>query len=111
MRNCGLINVLRKMNEGIVPHNHAHGSVQVDRSLITARLAEHVLDVGLLDRSVLQSDHSGLFLELRIEGIFGQYPDKLAPHKFLNIKQDDPKISEKNTKILHKQFEYHNIYR
>jgi hypothetical protein len=80
--------------------------------LLTSGLVDHVvLDVGLLNRYVLQSDHSGMFLDLWIEGIFGQHPNKLAPHKFRNIKLDDPRISDKHRKILHKQFEHHNVYR
>jgi hypothetical protein len=74
-------------------------------------LTEHILDVGLLNRSVLQSDHSGVFFDLRIEGIFGQHPEKLAPQKFHNLKVYDPRISDKYRKILHKQFEHHNVYR
>jgi hypothetical protein len=74
--------------------------VQIYFSLIKACLAEHVLDVTLLDRSILQSDHSGLFVDLQIEGIFVQHPDKLAPHKFRNLKLDDPRISDKYPKKL-----------
>jgi hypothetical protein len=100
------------VNEQVtVINTHARGSVQIEFPLITASLAEHALDVGLLDRSVLQSYHSGLFVDLRIEGIFRQHPDKLAPHKFRNLKLDDPRISNKYRKILDKQFECHNIYR
>jgi hypothetical protein len=64
------------MYEGVFPNTHARGSVKIYFPLITAGLDEHVLDVGLLDRSILQSDHSGMFVDLRIEGIFGQHPDK-----------------------------------
>jgi hypothetical protein len=91
----------------VVPNTHARGSVQIDFPLITDGLEEHVLDVGLLDRHVLQSDHSGMFVDLQIEGIFGQHPEKLAPHQFRNLKL----ISDKYRKILHKQFEHHNVYR
>jgi hypothetical protein len=77
IQNCGLNNVLRLMYECVVPNTQARGSAQIDFPLITAGLDEHVLDVGLLDRSVLQSDHSCMFVDLRIEGIFGQHPDKL----------------------------------
>jgi hypothetical protein len=52
-----------------------------------------------------------MFVDLRIEGIFGQHPDKLAPHKFRNLKLDDQRLSKKYRKILHKQFEQHNVYR
>jgi hypothetical protein len=83
------------MHEGVLPNIHTHGSVQIDFPLITAELAAHVLDVGLLDGSVLQIDHSGFIVDLRIKGIFGQYTDKLAP-------LDDPIISNKYQKNLHK---------
>jgi hypothetical protein len=98
------------MYEGVVPNTHARGSTQIDFHLIISGLDEHVTDVALLDRSILQSDHSGMFVDLRIEGIFGQHPDKLAPHQFCNLKLDDPRISDKYRKILHKQFENHNVY-
>jgi hypothetical protein len=99
------------MYEGFVPNTHARGSAQIYFPLITAGLDEHILDIELLDMSVLQSDHSGMFVDLQIEGIFGQHPDKLAPHQFQNLKLDDPRISDKYRKILHKQFEHHNVYR
>jgi hypothetical protein len=99
------------MHEGVVPNTHAQGSVQIDFPLINTGLVGHVLDVGLLNGSVLQSYHSGMFVNLRIDGIFGQHPCKLAPHKFHNLKLDDPRISDKYRKILHKQFEHHNVYR
>jgi hypothetical protein len=57
IQNCGLINVLRRMHEGVVPNTHARGSAQIDFPLITYGLDEYVVDVGLLDRSILQSDH------------------------------------------------------
>jgi hypothetical protein len=49
MRKCGLINILRKMYEGIMTNIHTHGSIHID-------LSEHVADIGLLDISVLKSD-------------------------------------------------------
>jgi hypothetical protein len=104
IQNCGLINVLRRMHQGVIPNTHARGSAQIDFPLITSGIDEHVVDVGLLDRSILQSDHSGMFVGLRIEGIFGQHPEKLSPHQFRNLKLDDPRISDKYRKILHKLF-------
>jgi hypothetical protein len=52
-----------------------------------------------------------MLVNLRIEGIFDQNPKKLAPHQYRNLKLDDPRISNKYRKILHKQFEHHNVYR
>jgi hypothetical protein len=111
IHNCGLINVLRGIHEGVVLNTHARGSTQIVSPLITSGLDEHVADVGLLDRYILQSDHSGMSVDLRIEGIFGEHPDKLTLHQFRNLKLDDPRISDKYRKILHKQFENHNVYR
>jgi hypothetical protein len=96
MQNCGLTNILRQMHEGIVPNTHARGSVQIDSPFLTSGLVENVLDVGLLNRSVLESDHSGMFVDLIIKGIFGQHPDKVAPHKFRNLKLYDPHLTEDN---------------
>jgi hypothetical protein len=46
IQNCGLINVLRRMYECVVPNTHERESAQIDFSLITAGLDKHVLDVG-----------------------------------------------------------------
>jgi hypothetical protein len=111
IQNCGLINILRLMYGGVVPKTHSRGSAQIDFPLITSGLDEHVVDVGLIDKYIMQSDHSGVFIDLQIEGIFGQHPDKLTPLNFCNLKLDDPRISDKYRKTLHKQFEHHNVHR
>jgi hypothetical protein len=67
MHNCGLIDILRQMHDGIVPNTHARGPIQIEFDLATLGLSEHLAGVGLLDRSVLQSDHSCLFMDLIIE--------------------------------------------
>jgi hypothetical protein len=99
------------MHDGVMPNAYVRGSIQIDFALATLVFSEHVADVGLLKILVLQSDQSCLFVDLRIEGIFGQNPDKLAPHQFRNLKLDDPQISDTYDKVLHKQFECHNFYR
>jgi hypothetical protein len=111
IQNCWMINVLRRMYECVFLNTHARRLSQIDFPIITDGLDEHVLYVGLLYRSVLHSNHSNMFVDLRIEGIFGQHPEKLSTHKFRNLKLDDPRISNKHRKILHKQFEHHNVYR
>jgi hypothetical protein len=42
------------MHEVVVPNTHARGSAQIDFPLITSGLDDHVVDVGLLDRSILK---------------------------------------------------------
>jgi hypothetical protein len=49
MQNCGLVNILRQIHEGVVLNTHARGPVQIDFPLMTSGLAEHVLDVELLN--------------------------------------------------------------
>jgi hypothetical protein len=58
------------MHEGVVPNTHARGSAQIDFPLITSGLDEHVIDVGVLDRSILQNDYSGMLFDLWIEGLW-----------------------------------------
>jgi hypothetical protein len=48
---------------------------------------------------------------LCIEEIFVPIPEKLAQPQYCNLKLDDPINSEEYRKILHTQFECHNIYR
>jgi hypothetical protein len=96
-----MINFLRQMHEGVVPNTHERGLAQIDFPLITSGLDEHIIDVVFLDRYVLQSDQSGMFVVLGIEVFFGQHPAKLAGNKFCNLKLDDPIISDKYRKILH----------
>jgi hypothetical protein len=67
IHNCGLINVLRRMHKGVVPNTHERVSAQIYCTLITSGLDGHAVDVGLLDSSILQSDQSGMSVDLRIE--------------------------------------------
>jgi hypothetical protein len=109
--NCGLRNTLRDFYGGVVPNTHMRGSKQIDFVLTTSGLTDSIKAIGLLDCSVLNSDHRTLFIDLCIEEIFGPSPEKLAQPHYRNLKLDDPRTSEEYCKILHKQFECHNIHR
>jgi hypothetical protein len=111
MGNCRLRNALREFHGGVVPNTHMRGSKQIDFVLTTGGLTDSIKSIGLLDCSVLNSDHRALFIDLCIEDIFGPSPEKLAQPQYRNLKLDDPRISEEYRQILHKQFECHNIYR
>jgi hypothetical protein len=111
MGNCGLRNALREFHGGVVPNIHMLGSTQIDVVLTTGGLTDNIEAIGLLDCSVLNSDHRALFIDLCIEEICGPIPEKLAQPQHRNLKLDDPRISEEYRKILHKQFKCHNIYR
>jgi hypothetical protein len=76
----------------------------------TGGLTDIIEAIGLLDCSVINSDHRSHFINLCIEEIIGPSPEKLAQPQYHNFKLDDPRISEEYRKILHKQFECHNIY-
>jgi hypothetical protein len=107
----GLRNALREFHGGVVPNTHMRGSKQIDFVLTTGGLTDIIEAIGLLDCSVLNSDHGALFIDLCIEDIFSTSPEKLAQPQYRNLKLDDPRISEEYREILHKQFECHNIYR
>jgi hypothetical protein len=87
------------------------GSKQIDFLLTTGGLANSIKVISLLDCSVLNSDHSSLFIDFCIEDMFGPIPEKLTQLQYRNLKLDDPRISDEYRKILHKQLECNNRYR
>jgi hypothetical protein len=109
--NCVLRNALREVQGEVVPNPHMRGLKQIDFLLTTGGLTDSIEAIVLLDCSVLNCNHRALFIDLCIEEIFGPSPEKLAQPQYRNLKLDDPRISEEYCKILHKQFECHNIYR
>jgi hypothetical protein len=111
MGNCVLRNTLCEFHGGVVPNTHMRGSKQIDFLLPTGGLTDNIEAIGLFDCSVLNSGHRSLFVDLCIEEISGPIPEKLAQPQYRNLKLGDPRISEEYRKILHKQFESHNIYR
>jgi hypothetical protein len=50
-----------------------------------------------------------MFLDLNSR-IFGKSPEKVIPHQFITLKLDDPRLSDAYQRILHKQFEEHNVF-
>jgi hypothetical protein len=110
MGHCGLRNALREFHGGVLPNTQMRGSKQIDFILTTGGLTDIIEAIGLLDCSVINSNHCDLFIDLCIEEIFGPSPEKLAQPQYRNLKLDDPRISEEYRKILHKQLECHNIY-
>jgi HEPN domain-containing protein len=63
-----------------------------------------------LGESILKSDHRAIFLDLDLLLLFGTYLERLERPQFRNLKFDEPRISDSYRKLLHKQFECHNIY-
>jgi hypothetical protein len=63
-----------------------------------------------LDESILKSDHRAIFLDLDLLLLFGTSLEWLERPQFRNLKLDDPRISDSYRKLLHTQFECHNIY-
>jgi hypothetical protein len=57
MGSIGLRNALREFHGGVVPNTHTRGSKQIDFVLTTGRLTDSIEAIGLLDCSVLKSDH------------------------------------------------------
>jgi hypothetical protein len=107
MSNYGLTNALTDIHSEQVPNTYIMGSKQIDVVLVTDRIRPCIKAIGLLDQSILKSDHREIFLALYLLLLFGASPERL---QFRNLKLDEPWISDSYRKVLHKQFECHNIY-
>jgi hypothetical protein len=111
MRKCGMLNVIKELNEGTTPNAHNRGSQQIDFILATARLFQDDIEhAGFLDSSVLGSDHKGMYADRNTHALIGSGRDHLQTPQFLKIQLDDPRISNAYRKILHHQFIQHNVY-
>jgi hypothetical protein len=109
MANCGLTNALTDIHSEQVPNTHVRGSTQIDFALVTDGIHPCIKAVGLLDESILKSDHRAIFLDLDLLLLFGTSLEWVERPQFRNLKLDDPRISDSYRKLLHKQFECHNI--
>jgi hypothetical protein len=110
MANYGLTNALTDVHSEQVPNTHVRVSKQIDFALVTYGIRPCIKAVGLLDESILKSDHRAIFLNLDILLLFGVSLERLERPQFRNLKLDDPRISDSYRKLLHKKFECHNIY-
>jgi hypothetical protein len=57
MANFGLTNALTDIHSEQVPNTHVRGSKQIDFALVTGGIRPCIKAVGLLDESILKSDH------------------------------------------------------
>jgi hypothetical protein len=108
--NCRLTNALTDVHSEQVPNTHVSGSKQIDFALVMDGIRPCIKAIGLLGESILKSDHRAIFLDLDLILLFGASPERLERPQFRNLKVDDPWISDSYYKLLHKQFEFHNIY-
>jgi hypothetical protein len=110
MDNCGLTNALTDVHAEQVPNTHVRGSTPIDFTLVLDGIRPCIKAIGLLDEYILKSDHRTIFIDLYLFLLFGAAPESLERPQFRNLKLDDPRISDSYGKLLHKQFECHNIY-
>jgi hypothetical protein len=110
MYNCVLTNALTDVHSEQVPNTHVRGSKKIDFAFVTDGIRPCVKAIGLLDESILKSDHREIFLDLDLLLLFGASLERLEQPQFRNLKLDDPRISYSYRKLLHKQFGCHNIY-
>jgi hypothetical protein len=110
MTNCGLTNALTNIHSDQVPNTHVRGYKQIDFALDTDGIRPCIKAAGLLDESILKSDHRAIFLDLALLLLFGTSLERLERPQFRNLKIYDTRISDSYRKVLHKQFEFHNIY-
>jgi hypothetical protein len=112
MRNCGLLNVIKEINEVTTPNTHNRGSQQIDCILASARFVQDGFEhARFLDPSVLGSDHKGMYADLNTQALIGNGRDHLQEPKSSKLQLDNPRISDAYRKILHQQFVQHNVYR
>jgi hypothetical protein len=110
MANCGLTNALTDVHSEQVHNTHARGSKQIYFVLVTDGIQPCIKAVGILDESIIKSDHTAIFLDLDLLILFGVSLERLERPQFRNLKLDDPWISDSYRKLLHNKFECHNIY-
>jgi hypothetical protein len=110
MVSCGLTNALTDVHSEQVPNTHVRGSKQINFALVMDGIRPCIKAIGLLDESILKSDHRATFLDLDLILLFCAPPERLERPQFRNLKLDDPRISDSYRKLLHKQRECHNIY-
>jgi hypothetical protein len=110
MTNCWLTNALTDVHSEQVPNTHVRGSKQIYIALVTDGIRPCIKAIGLLDESILKSDHRAIVLDLDRLLLFGASPERLERPQFRKLRLDDPRISYSYRKLLHKQLECHNIY-
>jgi hypothetical protein len=77
MANCGLTNALMDVHAEQVPNTHVRGSKQIDVALVTDVIRPCIKAIGLLDESILKSDHRAIFIDLDLLLLFGAAPERL----------------------------------
>jgi hypothetical protein len=90
MANCGLTNALMDVHSEQVPNTHVQGSKQIDVALVTYGIRPCIKAVGLLDESILKSNHRAIFLDLDLLLLFGTSLEQVERPQFTNLKLDDP---------------------
>jgi hypothetical protein len=111
MQNCGLLNVIKELNEGATPNTHNRGSQQIDFILASAIFIQDGIEhAGFLDPSELGSDHKGMYANLNTQALIGNPRDRLQIPQFRKLKLDDPRLSDAYIKTLHQQFVQHKVY-
>jgi hypothetical protein len=93
-----------------ISNTHVRGSKHIYFALVTYGIRPCIKAIGLLDELILKSDHRAIFIDLYLLLLFGVAPERVERPQFRNLKLDDPRISDSYRKLLHKQFECHNIY-
>jgi hypothetical protein len=111
MRNCGLLNVIKELNDGETANTHNRGSQQIDFILASARFIQDGIEhAGFLYPSVLGSDHKGMYADLNTQSLIGNPRDHLQRPQFCKLKLDYPRLSDAYRKTLHQQFVQHKVY-
>ena len=70
----------------------------------------HISKGGYLPFGRLQSDHRGLWLDLKTHQLFGHLPPPIHHPDARRLKMEDPRVVAKYIELLTKYFEEHNLF-
>jgi hypothetical protein len=110
MVNYGLINALAHVHSEQVPNTHVRGSKQIYFDLVMDGIRPCIKAIGVLDESILKSDHRAILLDLDLILLLGAPLERPERPHFRNLKLEDLRISDSYRKLLDKKFECLNIY-
>jgi hypothetical protein len=82
MANCGLTNALMDVHAEQVPNTYIRGAEQMYFALVTDGIWQCIKAIGLLDESILKSDHRAIFIYLVYYCSSAQHRKDWSVHNF-----------------------------
>lgn len=107
----GLFNVFEeRLQTQSLPRTHARGSRSIDHILATKYILDHISYAGMAPFGhIIDSDHRGLFIDIKDDILFQNDDIKLVYNDFRCLKSSIPKRRTKYMESVTKNWNYHNI--